>query len=449
MGGFQLPRQLKTCGLLTMVAEHPTQIPEPRRCLAAILSLSFAWPIPIFFWLTPKIDQQPGLLLMVALLWWIIGVLVVLANRRAPWSVQIWIPLVVAPVALLLITLLKFEWHSSSGPGAPLEGVATLFGLLFVVVCGVLLVLTILARPGVYRSINLASALINTALVSVSLSATYSHSTRLDIILTLLDPAGKPVPQASVSFKGYRYGPEGRHVFAGTKGPYLTDLQGTVVLPTQRLRYETQIAISKPQHRELLATLGMQFDADEAQRQLTLSTRETRAIASIHVPVAEPLPVTLVLPPISDAPDPNLKRLSFRSTQDSSPLPDRYLDIETGTLNRELTENSDLELEVTGSYSETTLHLRGLRGILLKTTDSQTPRSYESLYRIAPPDGYSPTIQIKKPGDSPPQTMVYMRLPSGDRYARMSITAIGDGLHSRIRFKGQIHLNESGSRLLE
>jgi hypothetical protein len=193
----------------------------------------------------------------------------------------------------------------------------------------------------------------------------------------------------------------------------------------------------------------MQFRPDEKERRMILSTEETPALATLHFPATEPLPITLTLPPSDEAPDPNLKRIRFRSNRDSSPLSERYLDIETGTLTRDLTEASDLELEVTGSYSETTLRLKGLGGTLLTAVDSEKPRTYEAIYRIAPKDGYTPEIEIKRPGSTPPRFMVYLRLPSGTRYASMSITADGDGVHNRIRFGGQIHINESGSRFLE
>jgi hypothetical protein len=435
--------------MFAMFVELPTQIPKSGRRLATILSLLFAWALPIFVWLTPKIDERAALFLSMILLWWFVGGLIVRANRNAPWSIHVWIPLLVAPVALFVITLSNIDLSPSSGPGAPLEGIATLIGLFLLVGCALGLLATLRVRPTPFRPYNLVCAVVNTAMVTLTVSSAYANSTRLEIKLTLLDPSGNPVPEATVAFIRYLNTLSGTPVDAERRGHYLSDLQGLVVLPTSRMRHETHIAISKPSFRELQLKLDMPLMPNAKQRRLTLSTKETSAIASYQVPAEEPLPITVILSPIKDTPDPNLKRLSFRSTQDSSPLPDRYLDIETGTLNRELTETSDLELEVTGSYSETTLHLRGLRGILLKTTDSQTTHSYESLYRIAPPDGYSPTIKIKKPGDSPPQTMVYMRLPSGNRYARMFITAIGDSLHSRIRFEGQIHLNESGSRLLE
>ena len=215
------------------------------------------------------------------------------------------------------------------------------------------------------------------------------------------------------------------------------------------MRHETQLTISKLGYRKLQLALQMQYHPDEKERRIILSTEETQALATLYLPATEPLPITLILPPSDEAPDPNLKRIHFRSARDSSPLAESYLDIETGTLSRDITKDSDLELEVTGSYSETTLRLKGLGGTLLTAVDSEKPETYEAIYRIAPKDGYTPEIEIKRPGSTPPRFMVYLRLPSGTRYASMSITADGDGVHNRVRFDGQIHINESGTRFLE
>lgn len=431
-----------------MVENNPGDIHQSKDRLQFLLSFLDVWALPGFFWLSLK-SGSGKLLFGLALLWWIGNGIVLLRNRHKPFSVHVWIPLLAAPLIFLLAVFSQLELGSSSGPGAPLEGVASLLGLVLMACFGGAFILALRFRPKVYRPINIVCGIANTALVIWVLFAIHAHSARLEIHLTLLDRAGSSIPGARVSFDRYRQGPGDSKLHMGTSRPFLTSLHGSVVLYSQRLLTETRINISKPGYRKLQLMLPMQFRPDEKERRIILSTEETSALATLLLPSNETLPITLALPPSDEAPDPNLKHIHFLSARDSSPLPERYLDIETGTLTRDLTEASDLELEVTGFYGETTLRLKGLGGTLLTAVDSKKPESYEAIYRIAPKDGYTPEIEIKRPGDSPPRFMVYLRLPTGDRYARMSITALGDGVHNKVRFDGQIHINESGSRFLE
>jgi hypothetical protein len=112
----------------------------------------------------------------------------------------------------------------------------------------------------------LIGALLNTAACGVVTSRLERQVTQQDIVLHIFDKDGHPVPGARVQYQRYGYGSGGSTVFDDEGGPIFSDNSGAVIIPSRQMRYETRATISKPEYREILLTLEMQFSQHDRKR---------------------------------------------------------------------------------------------------------------------------------------------------------------------------------------
>jgi hypothetical protein len=447
-----LPDKVKLHDISTMSQIHAARAPTTMPWAAAVLAALYGWVLPMVLWLTPKMDEHPSILIGAGAVWYFLGLTLCSMTRRTTWGVMLWLPLLVLPGLAGLLILIQAGGATTSGPSAaPLEGVAVLLGLILAAVCVLASVCALLLQPvSVPGGGYFAAAIINTVAILFALPMGYANSTGQDIILTVLNKDGTPVAGASVTYERHGYGSGGSSVPAGSGGPLLTDHDGSAVIPSRRMRYETEMTISKPGYRDLLMKLDMQYNEHDKQRNVSLSTRETKGIAQMKVSAGDTVRLSTYLPLATDAPYPSLERKFFRTLKNDDERPDRYLNLETGALSKD--QPSDLEFEVCGLYSEAKLLIKGLNGtevmqIFREISVSDRLPPYEHLFRIAPEKGYQKETIIDHPGS--PEPLIYIRSRGGKRYARLSIDYQTGDTPYRVRYTGTIHINPSGSRLLE
>jgi len=221
------------------------------------------------------------------------------------------------------------------------------------------------------------------------------------------------------------------------------------------MRFETRATISKLGFRDLLFTLDMQFGEHDKQRDMVLSTRETRAIAHGSVPATDPVKFTVYLPPVSDAPDPLTKRIGLNSKRDVGDKPARFLDLATGKFSTD--QPSDLKLElspaINGDFSNRRFRITGMGGVKLLFVHSEANfddqlSPYDQVFRMAPETGYRDEIVLEGK-DYKSTTLIYIRSANRRLHARLNLEALGDITGQLARYYGELFVNLGGSRRLE
>ena len=215
------------------------------------------------------------------------------------------------------------------------------------------------------------------------------------------------------------------------------------------------MTVSKEGFREITVTLDMQLAEHDRTRSYTLSTYETRVIATGTVPATDTPVIPLCLSPLSDAPTSKVVLFDLYSKHD---LPEtvtpKSLDLETGKFSGDL--SGDIELEYFSAsntrYRDQRLRLHGLNGVQLylvshnECLPTTTHTLYEQLYRIAPQSGYGQEVMIANPGNSP-GPVVYVRASDGKLHGRLCIEALGNAVDETPRYNGTLEINPSGRNL--
>lgn len=423
---------------------------------AVACALFACWVLPVFvMWLSRSEEDAKAIPLAVGL-----GVglplMVYFFNRAKSWSVILWVPLVAFGVIGTLFVAGSVLEQPSGGPdAAPLEGVATLMGLGLALLLGLLTASCLILRPKFLPFPTVTLAVTNTLVMLLVMVNGIPGVTGQDIILHVIDRDQKPVSGASVIFERFGYGPGGSQVFDEKGGPIESDENGIVIIPSRRMRYETHATITKPDCRDVMLTIGMQFNASDKHRRFVISTYDSRALAYGNLPATDPVRATVFLASKSDGPDPALKHMNLYSKNDVGDAVPRFLNIETGKFSADQPADLQLEMfaELNENYWEPRLRIIGLNGteVLqvpneLSLTEPISP--YEHVYRIAPESGYQSKMVVLKPCGSPGQT-IYIRARDGRLHGRLNLDAQGDGRQLRARYSGDLFINNSGSRRLE
>jgi hypothetical protein len=434
----------------------PVNNHRPTSWIALLGAIAIPWlPVALFLWLAsdPKTaSKAPGAAF--------VGAAIVVAayvfSRKQAWSLVLWVPLVLGAAVGGVFLLGSGLSTPTSGPNAgPLEGVAVLLILLIAVGLGGMVFAGAWFRPHNWSTTMLVIGTLNTALMFVAGSSGFSIATGQEIMLHLSDPAGRPVAGAAVRFERFGYGSSGAEVFDASGGPFHSDEEGVARIPSRRMRYKTRMTVSKEGFREITVTLDMQLAEHDRMRSYTVSTYETRAIATGAVPATDTPLIPLCLSPLSDAPTSKVVHLGLYSKHD---LPEtvtpKSLHLETGKFAGDL--SGDIELEYFSAsntrYRDQRLRLRGLNGVQLylvsrnECLPTTTHTLYEQLYRIAPQSGYGQEVIIANPGNSP-GPVVYVHASDGKLHGRLCIEALGNAVDETPRYNGTLEINPSGRNL--
>jgi hypothetical protein len=424
--------------------------------MALLGAIAIPWlPVALFLWLASDPEtasRAPSAAFVGAA----IVVATYLFSRKQAWSLVLWVPLVLG-AAIGGVSLLGSGLSTpTSGPNAgPLEGVAVLLMLLIAVGLGGVVFAGAWFRPHNWSTTMLVIGLLNTALIFVVGSSGGQIATGQEIMLHLSDPAGKPVAGAAVRFERFGYGSSGAEVFDASGGPFHSDEEGVARVPSRRMRYKTRMTVSKEGFREITVTLDMLLAEHDRMRSYTVSTYETRAIATGAVQATDTPLIPLCLSPMSDAPTLQVVHFGLYSKHDlPKTTTPKSLDLETGKFSGDL--SGDIELEYFSAsktrYRDQRLRLRGLNGVQLYPVSyndclpTMTHARYEQLYRIAPQSGYEQEVTIANPGNSP-GPVVYVRASDGKLHGRLCIEALGDGVDETPRYSGTLEINPSGRNL--
>lgn len=423
--------------------------------MALLGAIAITWlPVALFLWLSsdPKTEPRAA---GTALVGAAVGAVTYLFSRNQPWSLVLWLPLVLS-AAVGCISLLGSGLSTpTSGPNAgPLEGVAVLLMLLLAAGFAGIAVAGSWFRPRSWSTTMLAIGFLNTALIFVTANSGFRIATDQEITLQLSDPAGKPLAGAAVRFERFGYGSGGAEVFDASGGPFHSDEEGVVQVPSRRMRFKTRMAINKEGFREITVTLHMQFSEHDKTRPYTLSTYETRTVATGAIPATDTPLIPLCLSPITDASSQQVVHFDLYSKHDlPKTVTPRSLDLETGKFAGDLT--GDVELEYFSAsntrYRDQRLRIRGLNGVqlFLVSYNECLPTAhtlYEQLYRIAPQSGYQQEVIISNPGNAP-GPVVYVRASDGKLHGRLCLQALGDVVDETPRYSGTLEINPSGRTL--
>jgi hypothetical protein len=425
---------------------------------AVFAGLSY-WIGLVIFLLLPKQEDPWSTVLLIASVSILVGLVISYGFQNANWVVVIWVPVMVW-TGFGILTLL-YGIISESGGGAnpsPLGGAVLLIGLGGILFLGLVTVIAWVWRPKAYPRPVVALALINTLVLSLSAREAYRHATLQEIILHVLDSAGKPLPGVRVNYTRYGYGSRGSHVYDGRGDGLVTGDDGVARIPSREMRYETQATLRKMGFRPLHFTLGMQYSKWDTTRQLVISTDETKSIASGNVSVVEPVTFSLCVSPESDAPDRQhpLKFFDLLTDIGSSPGAKPYLNLKTGKFSADPTGDLHFELffeKDEGGYERPRLRITGLNGAKVLQVPphmafSEAAVPYESLYRIAPLTGYWGEVIVERPGDIP-GPMIYVSARNGTLYGRLTADAWGRSGQEEMRCRLKFYVNETGDRRLE
>lgn len=425
--------------------------------LPKLVAALFVWVIPLCVGLLDTNREGASFYLPVLFGWMLVALFVCAIFRGSDWAAFIWIPMALCILAGAIGSLRGLGGTGSHGPNTgPGEATAIVFLLGLLVILAGLGFAAFWFRPRVFPIPTiLIGALLNTAACGIVTSRIDRHVTRQNIVLHILDRDGHPVPGASVRYERYGYGSGGITVFDDAGGPFLSASSGLVIIPSRQMRYETRATISKPEYRDLLFTLEMQFSPYDEKRNVVLSTRETKAIAHGHVPATNPVEVTVYLPPASDTRDPMTKRIGLYSKRDVGEQSAKYLDLSTGKFT--VNQPTDLKLELSpaigGDFSNRRFRIIGLNGFELlmlpsKSTFDCVSSTYEQMFRIAPAHGYQGEITLE--GESYRNGhVIYVRTADRKLHGRLHLDAQGDLSGQDARYSGDLFINSSGSRLLE
>ena len=422
--------------------------------LVAALSV---WAIPLCVGLLGANRGGGSSYLPVVFVWMLAALFVCAVFRRSDWAVLIWIPMTLCIFAGVIGSLGGLEGTGSHGPNTgPGEATAIVFLLGLLLILAGLGFAAFCFRPRAFPIPTiLIGALLNTTVCGIVTSRLDRHVTRQDIVLHILDREGHPVPGASVRYQRYGYGSGGSTLFDDEGGPILSDRSGVAIIPSRQMRYETSAIISKPEYRDFLFTLEMQFSQYDQKRKVVLSTRETKGIAGWNIPATNPVNVTVYLPPASNARDSMTKRIGLHSKRDVGKQSAKYLDLSTGKFT--VGQPADLKLELSpaigGDFSNRRLRVIGLNGFELLTLPSKPTfdgvnSTYEQIFRIAPTQGYQSEITLE--GESYRNGhVIYVRTADRKLHGRLHLDAQGDLSGQDARYSGDLFIHSSGSRLLE
>ena len=416
------------------------------------------WVVPLLVRLQPRTDELSGGVAFGCLLALAVALSFCARFRQAGWIVLIWLPVFVWTCLGAVMTFGAIAGEPHGGPNAaPLEGVATLIALAVALALSVAAILCLVFRPRLYPTPLIVLAVVNTGAISFVTPQANRQATRQDIVLRIIDPTGKPVPAASVRFERYGYGPGGTDVFDARGGPLLSGVDGVVTVPSRRMRYETRGTISKPGFRGIDFTVEMQYSEWDTNRGVTISTPETPNIARGHIPTAEPVTLSIYLPPVSDVPNPAqpIKRLEANSDIGQGSSAARFFNIETGKFSNDATGDLrfDIFFEMDGQYERPRLRITGLNEaqvlqVAPNVSFTGNLSDYEHVFRIAPQSGYQNETVVLQPGSSP-GPMIYIKARGGKMFARMTVDASGRRNEKEARCRVHLYLNPAGSRLLE
>lgn len=425
--------------------------------LPKLVAALFVWVIPLCVDLLDTNREGTSSYLPVVFGWMLVALFVCAIFRGSDWATFIWVPMALCIFAGAIGSLGGLGGTGSHGPNTgPGEATAIVFLLGLLVILAGLGFAAFWFRPRVFPIPTiLISALLNAAACGIVTSRVDRHVTRQDIVLHILDRDGHPVAGASVRYQRYGYGSGGSTVFDDEGGPILSDSSGVVIIPSRQMRYETRVTIFKPEYRDLLLTLEMQFNKNDKKRKVVISTRETKGVAGWNVPATNPVEVTVYLPPASDARDSMTKRIGLYSKRDVGEQSAKYLDLSTGKFT--VDQSADLKLELSlaigGDFSNRRLRIIGLNGFELlmlpsKTTFDGVSSTYEQIFRIAPTHGYQSEITLE--GESYRNGhIIYFRTTDRKLHGRLHLDAQGDLSGQDARYSGDLFINSSGSRLLE
>lgn len=423
--------------------------------MALLGAIAITWlPVALVLWLASDLEtasRVPGAAFAGAA----IVVATYLFSRKQVWSLVLWVPLVLGAAVGGVFLLGSGLSTPTSGPNAgPLEGVSMLLMLLIAVGLGGVVFASAWFRPHNWSTTMLVIGLMNTALIFVVGGNGLRIATGQVIMLHLSDPTGEPVAGAAVRFERFGYGSGGTEVFDASGGPFHSDKEGVVRVPSRRMRYKTRMTVNKAGFREITLMLDMQFAEHDLMRSYTVSTYETRAIAIGTVPATDAPVIPLCLSPLSDVTTSKVVLFELYSKHD---LPEtvtpKSLDLATGKFIGDL--SGDIALEYFSAsktrYRDQRLRIRGLNGgqLFLVSHNECLPTAhtlYEKLYRVAPQSGYQQEIIIFNPGNSP-VPVVYVRASDGKLHGRLCLQALGDGLVETPRYSGTLEINPSGRNL--
>lgn len=434
----------------------PSNPYRPTSWIALLGAIVITWlPVALFLWLSS--DPKTAFRAPCAAL---AGAAVVgathLFSRKQAWSLVLWVPLILSAAGGGLTLLGAGLSTPTSGPNAGLlEGVAVLRMLLIAVGLGGVVFAGAWFRPHNWSTTMLVIGLLNTALIFVAGNSGFRISTGQEVMLHLSDPTGKPVAGAAVRFERFGYGSGGAEAFDASGGPFHSDEEGVARVPSRRMRYKTRMTVNKEGFREIAVTLDMHFSERARMRSYTVSTHETRAIATGTVPATYTPVIPLCLSPVSDAPTSKVVHFGLYSKHDlPKTVPPKSLHLKTGKFVSDL--SGDIELEYFSAsmthYRDQRLRLRGLNGAQLylvsqnECLPTTTHTRYEQLYRIAPQSGYNHEVIIANPGNSP-GPVVYVRASDGKTHGRLCIEALGNGVDETPRYSGTLEINPSGRNL--
>ncbi|MHA3773980.1 hypothetical protein ACXR0O_20810 [Verrucomicrobiota bacterium sgz303538] len=438
-----------------MNVSSPEKAADRKRYSAVAEATLVWWIIPVLIPFLPRDDGRAATVVLICLLALGLGLGVCALFRRSFWVVVVWMPIFIWSALGAVMVLDRIAREPHGGPdAAPLEGVATLLGLIVVSILACAAVLALVWRPRVYSVPLVLLAIANTAAVSYVTRQVNYISSRQNIAVHIIDRNGKPVPGASVHWTRYSYGPGGKNVFDGDGGPLVSGEDGIVTLPSRRMRYEMKGIVSKTGFRDVLFTVGMQFNKWGNSRDLIISTQATPNIARARIPTTEPIAFSVYLPPTSDAPQP-LRSLRPERKLSGTERLQTFLNVESGQF-ADTPSDSDVEFEIffekEGQYERTRLRMTGINGTELQVIPYEVSLTgklspYENVFLVAPETGYTNTALV--PVDHSPGPQIYLRVRNGKFFARAEVDAYGRADEHSANLYVQLFINAAGSRLLE
>jgi hypothetical protein len=437
--------------------------PEPqsastfRRRLPVVIAALVLWLVPVVVRIEPRDDEFLTRAAVAKLLALVIALMLCRRFRHAGWIVCVWVPVLafasIGAVMSLVAAANELQLRHSM---APLAGLASAFCFGRAVILGLTAIAALRWHPRTLSWPLLLFAAANTAAVSFASMKADRAAKRQDIAIQVLDAAGRPVPGAAVTYAGYSYGPGGKHVLDTEGGPVITGREGTAVIPSQHMRYETKGGVSKRGYRTVHFTIGMRYRKWDTKRSVTLSTYETPNIAHGTIPAAEPVAFTVYLPEDTKGAQ-YLRPVTHRTvTGQIGEGSATFLNVESGTFSDD--PGADLRFDafyelVDGGYMRPRLRIAGLNGTrvvqvppLLSFSRPVSP--YEHMFRVAPASGYEDETVIQEAGSSP-GPMIYFSARDGRLYGRFTVNAAFRNDRGPTRCRVELYTAPLGSRYLE
>lgn len=342
---------------------------------------------------------------------------------------------------------------AGAGPSAA-GAIVSMLGILALLACGI--VNAFWFHPKVWSGpFILIFAVMNALAAGIATSTAIRYATRMDIIVHLLDQEGKPLAGAVVNYRRFGYGSNGSTLFDDKGGPILSGNDGVVVIPSRRMRYETQATISKDGFRSIRFTLGMQFGNHDQERDVTLLTHGLDVIANGTVAATNPVHITLYVPHATETPIAKPKRIYLYSKRDVGEQPARYLNLSTGKFSSDTPADLKLELSpaIDSSFANRRFHIVGLNGIELQMIQARiyfdgVRSTYDQIYGFAPTTGYHSELTLE--GDRyTNRRSIYLRSADQKTYYRLDLESNGDVIGEFARYSGELFMSSSGSRRVQ